>query len=505
MKKIIALALAALLSLSMVAVFSAADERDDLIIGAGGTHDGAAAYIVPKSTTKIMLGVLPVNYAINANLDRAAANAIVTNALAIDGVKASLLAFGKAQGFSTADKFLEAYYTGKWTAANAAEAQTILDWVRMVELSEIFALDSNTVYDGALINALYAKENYDDGYLKFSPKITKGGEYISSYDIKSSATKELYLEIKAKENYFGGLKDVEVETKVTFSKPSKIIETGNYNKLFGITGTPVGVATDFGKAYLSGLKTNDYFYDTRTFKYGWGPVYDLNASTADTSFSAQEIITGNVANTSYVGPVAYKFTQYRIDHLAVAPGYDVPGSYKGSASNYVHFKKGKGEIYDFDFDTAYFEVKLEDNAEFNLYYTTAALKDVINAYPDVDFQFFCFKGKPAFDYTAKVELYTDEDEVGDEPFLYIWDGAALTPVKADFEDGTFYVNSRQLGEYVVSSEEIKAEAATTAAESTQASTPSTKNPDTGVSDFVGVAVALALVSVAAAGAVALKK
>ena len=79
----------------------------------------------------------------------------------------------------------------------------------------------------------------------------------------------------------------------------------------------------------------------------------------------------------------------------------------------------------------------------------------------------------------------------------------------------FVFSTNTLGNYVLSTEELGQEeqpAKETPAEPVTPSEPTTEtpstskpNPDTGAEDFVGLAVSLAVVSVAAAGALALKK
>ena len=79
----------------------------------------------------------------------------------------------------------------------------------------------------------------------------------------------------------------------------------------------------------------------------------------------------------------------------------------------------------------------------------------------------------------------------------------------------FVFNTKTLGNYVLSTEELGQEeqpAKETPAEPVTPSEPTTEtpstskpNPETGAEDFVGLAVSLAVVSVAAAGALALKK
>lgn len=101
-----------------------------------------------------------------------------------------------------------------------------------------------------------------------------------------------------------------------------------------------------------------------------------------------------------------------------------------------------------------------------------------------------FKNAIAFTYEAEKE---------DPHFFYQWDGkqfVALDVVFDEDEDVMAYVWTGDLnGVILVADTELVA----------AATVPATKNPDTGATDMVGVASALAVVSLVAAGAVSLKK
>ena len=74
-------------------------------------------------------------------------------------------------------------------------------------------------------------------------------------------------------------------------------------------------------------------------------------------------------------------------------------------------------------------------------------------------------------------------------------------IKGTKVDG-WVIETNELGYYIVSDIELEIEAE----EEVEAEVEADKaNPETGAADFVGAAVAMAVVSVAAAGALALKK
>ena len=91
----------------------------------------------------------------------------------------------------------------------------------------------------------------------------------------------------------------------------------------------------------------------------------------------------------------------------------------------------------------------------------------------------------------------------------------LVKTKAEYnkEEGTLTLKTKTLSSYVISDKELKTVAASNNNNNNSNSNSSsgssngnkTENPATGSVDFVNVAVALAVVSLAAAGAVAMKK
>ncbi len=175
-------------------------------------------------------------------------------------------------------------------------------------------------------------------------------------------------------------------------------------------------------------------------------------------------------------------------------------------------KNAKGEAT-FDFaDEAFFTVKMysEDKVTFNFSQTYDKAVDKLFDYEVVEF--YNFKGsKDAFSKVGELFIPADEDT-----FIYeIVDGEAVE-VEAEYvEDYTitnvlkkhsgWLIETDELGYYVVSDveitveEEVEEPAVEVEVEAEKA------NPETGAADFVGAAVAMAVVSVAAAGALALKK
>lgn len=166
---------------------------------------------------------------------------------------------------------------------------------------------------------------------------------------------------------------------------------------------------------------------------------------------------------------------------------------------YEFASSNKRAAFSFSDVDAYYTVRLESQAAVNMYYTTEAVKSIVQANENADLYFLNYKGAPSFDFTGEL-VYNVVDPEG-EWFLYeINSENKLVKTKATYnkEDGTLTLKTKTLGSYVISDTELKAAAATD-------SNDKTENPNTGSVDFVNVAVALAVVSLAAAGAVAMKK
>ncbi len=126
---------------------------------------------------------------------------------------------------------------------------------------------------------------------------------------------------------------------------------------------------------------------------------------------------------------------------------------------------------------------------------------VANADADAEISFLNFPAKPSFNSTATVYFY----QVDKDGFVYELTGEGKikkSAAKWSEDDGCWVLKTRTLGSYVFSDKAL-----TSAADSGSSSTDGegTNNPDTGANDVVGIAAALAVVSVIAAGAVSLKK
>ena len=222
----------------------------------------------------------------------------------------------------------------------------------------------------------------------------------------------------------------------------------------------------------------------------------------------------------------------------------VSGTYVNNDWEYVDFdwtndasvaklwkvKKGENGTAVFDFaDKAFFTVKMYSGESMYLDLSTAYDKAIAGEMDAEADSFYKFDNDNAnFSRTGELIIVTDDsslvpyeiDEDGnfvEVDAKYVEDYAiAHTNKKVD----GFVFSTKTLGNYVLSTEELGQEeqpAKETPAEPVTPSEPTTEtpatdnttsekpNPETGAEDFVGLAVSLAVVSVAAAGALALKK
>ena len=188
-------------------------------------------------------------------------------------------------------------------------------------------------------------------------------------------------------------------------------------------------------------------------------------------------------------------------------------------------RKGENGTAVFDFaDKAFFTVKMYSGESMYLDLSTAYDKAVAGEMDAEADSFYKFDNDNAnFSRTGELIIVSDDETLvpyeidEDGNFVevdakYVEDYAiAHTNKKVD----GFVFSTKTLGNYVLSTEELGQEeqpAKETPAEPVTPSEPTTEtpstskpNPETGAEDFVGLAVSLAVVSVAAAGALALKK
>ena len=209
----------------------------------------------------------------------------------------------------------------------------------------------------------------------------------------------------------------------------------------------------------------------------------------------------------------------------------VSGKYENTAFEYVNFdwtnnaneaklwkvRKGENGTAVFDFaDKAFFTVKMYSGESMYLDLSTAYDKTVAGEMDVEADSFYKFDNENAnFSRTGELVIVSDDDSL----VPYSIEDGELVKVDAEYVENYaiahtntkvngFVFSTKQLGNYVLATEEIAEEVEEPADEEKPAEEvkPETKpNPETGAEDFVGLAVSLAVVSVAAAGALALKK
>ena len=151
-------------------------------------------------------------------------------------------------------------------------------------------------------------------------------------------------------------------------------------------------------------------------------------------------------------------------------------------------------------------VRLPEDKQVFAYWNEDPIEDVEDKYYDLDadIEYVNFVAKPNLGRNAEIAIQGDYSE---QYHLYEYVNGDLEPIDADWneDDGLFEFTASRLTSYVISDKELVAEADEEPADEPAADDTTTQNPDTGANDVVGVAVALAAVSLVAAGAVSLKK
>ena len=193
----------------------------------------------------------------------------------------------------------------------------------------------------------------------------------------------------------------------------------------------------------------------------------------------------------------------------------------------VHDDESGVAVFDFA-DKAFFSVKMYGGETMYLDLETAYDKAIAGEMDAEADSFYKFTGSNAnFARTGELIIVSDDSSL--VPYQIDEDGN-FVKVDAEYVENYavahtnqkvngFVFNTKQLGNYVLSTEELGEEeepaepaeepdeepAPSEPVEETPAPETNKPNPNTGAEDFVGLAVSLAVVSVAAAGALALKK
>ena len=311
--------------------------------------------------------------------------------------------------------------------------------------------------------------------------------------------------------------------------------TGNIDKNWSINliEKSTGVAELIEKAELYKATATDYAsYSKYTDQIMPNAVYlkitleDEWKTTTSETLKYYVYVANNKSNTQKTNEVwvsgKYENTDVREVSFDWTNDASKPGLWK--------VKEGNG-IAVFDFaDKAFFSVKMYEGETMYLDLKTAYDKAIAGEMDAEADSFYKFDNTNAnFARTGELVIVSNDSSL--VPYQIDEDGNFVA-VDAEYVENYavahtnqkvngFVFNTKQLGNYVLSTEELgeeeepaepaeepdeePAEPAEEPVEETPAPETNKPNPNTGAEDFVGLAVSLAVVSVAAAGALALKK
>lgn len=314
--------------------------------------------------------------------------------------------------------------------------------------------------DGTLTGKAVPSKEVDfneDNFVVSSKKITKGAAYIDSISFNDDDQ----LVIKFKQDYSLTSSKVNVSISELSVKAKKTIKDDTTTIL---------------------KKNEEYTYvneeDTNKINVtlGWTKnTVTVSDADADIYLSAGD-------------PLYIEYDKEKSTDSAVDAGSKIDVN-AGDAASYM--------TTEIDFEgEAYAEGRVYDGDEVFYGFNMDADTDILKAYPDAEMRFFEIEGN-GFPTTLSFELYAAEDE-----YVYAVKDGKLTNsgLKWDEDVYAWAGKVRSSVQYVISDIELD----TTAVDTGDGDT-TTENPETGANDVVGVATALAVVSLVAAGAVSLKK
>ena len=149
-----------------------------------------------------------------------------------------------------------------------------------------------------------------------------------------------------------------------------------------------------------------------------------------------------------------------------------------------------------------FTVYVTDETTKNMVHNNAGIKAVLAAYPDQDFKFFSFPGKPSFAATGRMALNVD-DIVDDfeKMYTYRYANGTIYRINATFDgdENTLNFRTNKLDNFFVTNKFIEDGTVVSDAEDTDtddtndsnngsSSNPDKNNPSTGASDMINRAV-----------------
>jgi LPXTG-motif cell wall-anchored protein len=155
-----------------------------------------------------------------------------------------------------------------------------------------------------------------------------------------------------------------------------------------------------------------------------------------------------------------------------------------------------------------------DESTKNMVHNNAGIKEVLAKYPDQDFKFFSFPGKPSFAATGRMAL--DVDDIVDDfekMYTYRYANGTIYRINATFdsEENTLNFRTNKLDNFFVTNKFIEdgtvvsKDDVTDSDDTTSTPDENKGNPSTGASDMINAAVAAAFAGLAGVGALAAKK
>jgi|GEM_PF-1548169 len=270
---------------------------------------------------------------------------------------------------------------------------------------------------------------------------------------------------------------------------------------------------DIGGAMVNAVKwDSDYEYpeafnEALNIENAGAFVVKLNENY---TISAPKKLEGTITFTSKIdkkASITFPFVAIVSNHLITVDGYKKAADAKDNvveAQNntlYQCDEDNPGYVAFNDGRLLSCVLKMVKNEKAFMYNDEAMLDAVEEKYGDTDARIDCysFGGSPKFTNDAAFTLQAD---YADQYKVYTWDGTALHPQKYAWNsvDGVYEWTTKAPTNYVIADKELLA-----GAETADTAKDAAKNPDTGANDLVGVAAALAVVSLVAGAAVSLKK
>lgn len=386
-------------------------------------------------------------------------------------------------------------------------------------------------------------------HLVQSTKIEKcEGEYVVEVKIKENYTidelKELRgtITLTSKKLATGDAAVVGKETKVTYTVGGTILATDTAT-VGGETSDAAGGTT---AADLAG-KVRDKL--TATFTDGNGVEWAVSGSGAEVILTSSEkgdfaAPAASATNDATITPVVEQGEDPAPAGEDTKKGYKYKINFTGDNADNSVFEAGKTTLwvsnYTEDIDgadnkddateidvadntiyevntagwfefagssrTGSFKVRLPEDKKIFAFFDEDPIEAIEDKYYDLDtdLEYFNFVAKPNLGRNADVALQGDYSS---KYHLYEYNNGKLKEIDAKWndDDGQFEFKTSQLTSYVISEKALIEETLDETPDDEKDTTTSDKNPDTGANDVVGVAVALAVVSLVAAGAVSLKK